>query len=248
LPVWAPHSEVMTQHSLPPQDVAYDTLRQSDRRATALIGLLSAALGLATFALIGAVPDTDDGGPRLVRFVSDHRTALLAGSIALTLSAVSGVAFFVGLWRYLRPTQHRFPLAADMGLAGSLLVFAMVGVSGGALQAEAFVAGRHGGLAPGLAEGLNAIFVSVLNLSAAPTVLLAAGFGVALLSSNLSRWLGWSLIVVGVVHAGALLSVADHGPLTPAGVFTYAAPALYTLWILAASLALLGKQKALALP
>ena len=208
----------------------------------AMTGLLSAALSLATFALIGAVPDTDDGGQRLTRFVVDHRTALLLGSITLTLSAVSGVAFFVGVWRDLRPSQQGGPLAADLGVAGSLLLFAMVGVSAGALQAEAFVAGLRGGLAPGLAQGLNAIFVSVLNLSAAPTVLLAAGFGVALLSSNPSSWLGWALIVVGVVHVGALFSIAAHGPLTPAGAFTYAAPALYTLWILTASLALLRPQ------
>jgi hypothetical protein len=147
-----------------------------------------------------------------------------------------GLVFFVGLWRQLRSEGGLAALSADAGSAGAIMLFAMVGVSAGALQAEAFVAGRHGGLAPGLAETLSATFVSAFNLSAAATVLLALGFAVPLLCGHggLGRWSGWTLLAVAVAHAGALGSVAGH-----AGLFTYAAPSLYTLWIFAASLALL---------
>ena len=107
----------------------------------------------------------------------------------------------------------------------------------GVFQAEAFVAGRHGGLAPGLAEVLRTTFVSVFNLSAAPTLLLAVGFAPPLLRGHggLGRCWGWTLLVVAVAHAGAVCSVAGRGVFTPAGLFTYVAPSLYTLWILLAS-------------
>jgi len=55
----------------------------------------------------------------------------------------------------LRSERGLAALPADAGLAGAIILFAMVGVSAGALQAEAFVAGRHGGLAPGLAEAIE---------------------------------------------------------------------------------------------
>jgi hypothetical protein len=211
------------------------------RHAIAGAGLVATAFGLATFALLGTVPDADDGGHQLTLYVTAHRTALLACSITLTLSCVFGLVFFVGLWRHLRPKRGQTALSADAGLAGAIMLFAMVGVAAGALQAEAFVAGRHGGLAPGLAQALSAMFVSVLNLSAAPTVLLAVGFAVPLQRGHggLGRWLSWALLAVAVAHIGALGSVAGHGLFTPAGLFTYAAPALYTLWILAASVTLL---------
>ena len=214
---------------------------ERQRHATAGVGLVASAFSLVTFALLGTVPDADDGGHQLTRYITDHRTALLVCSITLTLSCVFALVFFVGLWRQLRSDRGLAALSADAGLAGAIMLFAMVGVSAGALQAEAFVAGRHGGLAPGLAEAMSALFVSVFNLSAAVTVLLAVGFAAPLLCGHggFGRWSGWTLLVVAVAHVGALGSVAGHGVFTPAGLFTYAAPSLYTLWILAASLALL---------
>ena len=229
-------------NDLSPATVASDpfgAMRQ--RHAIAGAGLVATAFSLATFVLLGTVPDTDDGGNQLTLYVTGHRTALLACSITLTLSCVFGLVFFVGLWRQLRSERGLAALSADAGLAGALMLFAMVGVSAGALQAEAFVAGRLGGLAPGLAEALSATFVSIFNLSAAATILLAVGFAVPLLRGHggLGRWSGWTLLAVAVAHAGALVSVAGHGVFMPAGLFTYAAPSLYTLWIFATSLALL---------
>jgi hypothetical protein len=227
---------------LSPASVTRDPFEaKHQRQAIAGIGIAATTSSLVTFALLGTVPDTDDGGHQLTRYVTDHRAALLVCSISLTLGCVLGLAFFVGLRRQLRCQRGLAAFSADAGLAGAMMLFAMVGVSAGALQAEAFVAGRHGGLAPGLAEAMSALFVSVFNLSAAATVLLAVGFAVPLLRGHggFGRWLGWTLLAVAAAHVGALGSVAGHGVFTPAGLFTYAAPSLYTLWILAASLALL---------
>jgi hypothetical protein len=212
--------------------------RIGDRQATAVSGLAATVFGVASFVLLGTLPDTNDGGQQLTRYITDHRGALLAASITLVLSSVCGVAFFVNLWRHLRtgPLSTR---SADLGLAGSLLLFAMVATAAGSLQAAAFIAGRHGGLPPLLADGLAGVFVAVFNLSAAPTLLLAGGFGLALLRTQTRRWPGPTLLLVGACHLGALASVADTGALAPAGAFTYAAPAAYTLWILAISLSLL---------
>jgi hypothetical protein len=201
-------------------------------------GLAATVFGLASFVLLGTLPDTDDGGQRLTRYITDHRSALLAASITLVVSSVCGVAFFVNLWRHLR-AGPRSTRSADLGLAGSLLLFAMVATAAGSLQAAAFISGRHGGLPPVLADGLAGVFVAGFNLSAAPTLLLAGGFGLALLRTQTRRWPGRTLLLVGVCHLGALASVANSGALAPAGTFTYAAPAAYTLWILAVSVALL---------
>jgi hypothetical protein len=214
---------------LSPSTVTCDPFEaKQQRHAIAGIGIVTTALSLITFALLGTVPDTDDGGRQLTRYVTDHRTALLVCSISLTVSCVLGLVFFVGLWRQLRCDRGLAAVSADAGLAGAIMLFAMVGVSAGALQAEAFVAGRHGGLAPGLAEAMNAIFVSVFNLSAAATVLLAVGFAVPLLCGHggFGRWLGWTLLAIAVAHVGALGSVAADGVFAPAGLFTYAAPSL----------------------
>src|ERR1700722_13408394 len=96
-----------------------------------------------------------------------------------------GLVLFVGLWRQFRSEGGLAALSAEAGLAGAIILFAMVGVSGGGLQAEAFVTGRHGALGPGLAEALSTMFVSVFNLSVAATILLAVGFSVSLLCG---RW------------------------------------------------------------
>ena len=209
-----------------------------DRQATAVSGLAATVFGVASFALLGTLPETNDGGQRLTHYITDHRSALLAASITLVLSSVCGLAFFVNLWRHLR-AGPRSTRSADLGLAGSLLLFAMVATAAGSLQAAAFISGRHGGLPPVLADGLAGVFVAVFNLSAAPTLLLAGGFGLALLRTQTRRWPGPSLLLVGICHLGALASVANSGALAPAGTFTYAAPAAYTLWILAISVALL---------
>jgi hypothetical protein len=215
-------------------------LPAGDLRAAAVAGLIATGFNIASFALLGTLPDTDDGGLRLTRYITDHRGALLAASITLALCAVAGAVFFVGVWRHLRANRQS-SLAGDAGLAGGFLLFAVLGAAAGSLQAAAFISGREGGLEPDLASGLAGVFVSVFNLSAAPTLLLATGFGIALLRDGRHRWAGWTLLAVGICHLGALASVSNHGIFAPAGAFTYLAPALYTVWMLAVSLAFLRR-------
>lgn len=213
------------------------------KRVTAVLGLGAAVLTLVAIALLGTVPDDDDGGVKLATYYGDHRGSLLAASIILALGAAFSVGFWVGLRRLLRGDAVS-SFSADIGVGSAVMIFAMAGVGAGALQTAAFLAGRHGGLDPAMANSLGSLLLAVTNLSAAPTLLLAGGFAVAIQRTGVLRsWLATALWIVWLAHVLALASVADSGVFRPGGAMTYLGPILYLLWLVAAPVALLRRAR-----
>jgi hypothetical protein len=210
---------------------------------TAWLGLSAAATTLVAIALVGTLPDDDDGGVTLAKFYVDHRGALLAASILLALSGALSIGFWAGLRRLLRGDSMS-SLLADIGLGSAVMIFAMGGVGAGAAQVGALLAGRHGGLDPATADMLTSLLAALTNLSAAPTLLLCAAFGIAIRRTGaLPSWLATTLFIVGVAHVLALVSVADSGAFRPGGLMTYVGPILYLLWLIAAPVALLRHRR-----
>jgi hypothetical protein len=209
-------------------------------RSTGALGVAYGVVSIAMFALLGKVPDVGGAGSLASGYFSDHRGALLAASILLVLAGSLSVAFFAALRRLVAwggPSP-----SADVGMFGALLVFAMAGVAAGALQCGALLAGA-GGLDPSRAGLLEALVVAIVNLSAGPTLILAAGFGLALRrSEGLGQWASWSLFAVGFAHLGALASVAHRGPLAPGAALSYLGPVLFLLWVVAVGAALISRS------
>jgi hypothetical protein len=197
-------------------------------RSTGALGVAYGVVSIAMFALLGKVPDVGGAGCLASGYFSDHRGALLAASILLVLAGSLSVAFFAGLRRLVAwggPSP-----SADVGMFGALLVFAMAGVAAGALD-------------PSRAGLLEALVVAIVNLSAGPTLILAAGFGLALRrSEGLGQWASWSLFAVGFAHLGALASVAHRGLLAPGAALSYLGPVLFLLWVVAVGTALISRS------
>lgn len=220
-----------------------DAVRSDMRRVTAVLGLAAAGLLVVGIALLGTFPDDDDGGVKLARYYGDHRGSILAASILLVLGAAASVGFWLGL-RGLLKGDGVASLAADIGAGSAVMIFAMAGAAAGAIQTAALLSELHGGLEPSMANTLTLLLTTVTNLSAAPTLLLAAGFAVAMQrTAVVGSWLATALWVVGGAHVLALVSVASSGAFRPGGAMTYLAPVLYLLWLIAAPITLLRQRQ-----
>lgn len=215
-------------------------VHQTVRRATGAMGVAYAAASTAMFALLGKVPDVGSSGGGARHYFAAHAGGLLAASISLVVASALSVAFFAGLRRLL-DGGGQSGVAADIGLASAVLVFAMAGVAAGALEAGSLLA-RAQALGPSEARLVVALVVGTVNLSAGPTLTLAAGFGLALRNSDqMPRWASWSFLGVGLAHLGALGSVAPRGPLVPGGALSYFGPVLFLIWVSAVSVVLLRR-------
>lgn len=212
------------------------------KRLTAWLGLAAAVTLVAGTGLLGAIPDKDDGGVRLSQYFGDHRGALVAASIVIAVTSALNVAFWLGL-RRLTVNEDVGRVAGDVGVASVLLAFAMFAVGAAALQTGALLAGRQGGLEPAMASSLVLLFTAATNLGSAPTVLLGLAFALVLWRSDLlPRWFAPALAVAGAAHVLALLAVTDPGTMfSPGGAMPYIGPALYTMWVLVASITLLRR-------
>ena len=218
-------------------------MRRGERRAVGVLAVVSFAVNVGVFALfLGQLPGVTASSPaHMAAWITDHRGRVLVGGVLLAIGWAASVGFLAGLRRLLREER----LAADVGLASALVLFAVVAVGGVAVQAAALLAGTSGGLRPETAQLLVAVLVVAFAVSAAPTLLLAAAYAMAIRRTGaLPRWAAYGLVVVGVVHVGALLAVAQHGALAPNGVFAVAAPTLYELWQLSVGVALLRSTRA----
>jgi hypothetical protein len=213
----------------------------TDRRLTGLFGIVSAALSGASFLFVLDAPKLGTGAAdQLGAWLIDNRAGLLASSILGILGITASLAFLTGLRGLLRDAEGGRSLLADLGLVSAVLLFAVVAVGIVALQAGALLAQSDAGTSTDLARLASASLLASFAVSAGPTLLLAGCYGAIILRTRaIPAWLGWALLFVGLVHVGALVSVARTGVLAPEGLFALGAPILYEAWQVVTAVVLL---------
>jgi hypothetical protein len=212
-----------------------------DRRRTAALGLLSTALNTAALALFGVPPKVGTASNQeFAVWITDHRATVLAASVIFTLAWTCSLGFLTGLRTILREAEDGRSLLADVGLSAAVALFAVVGVGAVAPATAAVLAGSAGGVTPEVAHFAIAALLVTFALSAGPTLLLVGAFATAMLRTRaVPAWAGWGLVAVGVIHIGALVSVARTGVFAPEGLFAIGAPSAFEAWQALTALAIL---------
>ena len=210
---------------------------QSERRLTALAGILGVILLVAGQVLVLDAPTIDSSASEIRTWAADNSSLLFTAVFLLAAGFTIQLVFWVGFRQSLRGSIPGTGLLSAAGLFGAALVTA-VGLAGFASSAVlAFDASRIGDDSARLLNDLT--FISV-NLSSIATALALGAFAAAILRGRaMPAWLGWSAAVIAVVHLVAGGAFARSGVFSPQGIGIYLAPVLYYLWVAAASILLL---------
>lgn len=213
----------------------------AERRIAGGLAVASTVCNTAVLALIGSPPKVGSvSNGDVARWLFDHRGAALGAAVLATLAVTASLGFFAGL----RGLVGRGAALGDAGLVAAALTFAIVAVGAVALGTGGLLMSSAAKPSPEFAHAVMATLFMTFALSAAPTLLLVGAFAPLLLRSDeVPRWVGWGFVGVGVVHVGALVSVARTGWLSPQGLFAIGAPVLYEAWQLLTGLALLRPGK-----
>jgi hypothetical protein len=131
-------------------------------------------------------------------------------------------------------------LLATVGYGSFLIVLAMALVAVALAQVQAFAA-LDG--SPDTVRTLHEARIVVANLSAAPTIVSATAFAVAMVRTAFpARWLGWGSALVALAHAPELFALSRTGALSPTGGLAQLGPLVFLLWVLCVSVTLLFER------
>jgi hypothetical protein len=183
-----------------------------------LSGLLFVAFAVATFAVVGGMPDAKkDSAREIVAYYQDHGGAAW-GSVFLTVIGCVALVFFCG---YLRSVLDGEVLPT-VAFAGGVIL-----TTGLAIDATLVVTlmETHSHIDPAAVQALSALFNNdyIPFVLGATLILSASGLAIVRNRTPLPRWLGWVGVVLGVLG------------LTPAGFVTFLGGGV---WILVASVLL----------
>ena len=190
-----------------------------------LSGVAAVILIVAGAAAAGSTPREDAPVSDLVAFYTAHDTGQVASGVLLSLGALLFLIFsaeFVSVLRRAAPADSQ--VWAVLCFGGSVLFVVGLTIAAGI---SVFIGNVAGDLEPPALQALHeASLVVVFPWSiGASAFLLGAGAGV-LQYQALSRWLGWTAVVLGVVAAipsHVLGGVLDHigvVPIAGLGVWT----------------------------
>jgi hypothetical protein len=186
-----------------------------------LLGIASVALIVAAFLVGGETPDANDSAAKVIDFYKDNDSQQIWASLLLAYGAVFLVLFAAVLRSAMRPREggsgavSALIPAGGVMLALGMLLFAGITFTLGDLADD---------LDPVAAQALNALNGDLFIPLAAGVWLFNLATGITVLRTGvLPRWLGWAMIVIGIVG------------MTPAGFFAFL---LTGIWILIASVLL----------
>ena len=210
---------------------------QSERRLTALAGILGVILLVVGQALVLDAPTIDSSASEIRTWSADNSSLVFTAVFLLAVGFTIQLVLWVGLRESLRGSIPGTGLLSAAGLFGAALVTA-VGLAGFASSAVlAFDASRIG---DDSARVLNDLAFISVNLSSIATALALGAFAAAILRGRaMPAWLGWAAGVTAVVHLVAGGAFARSGVFSPQRIGIYLAPVLYYLWVAAASILLL---------
>jgi hypothetical protein len=178
----------------------------SDRvtRVLPLSGVVFAVLAMAGNLTIGDFPDPDTPISKLTAYYANHHTQVGRGGLLLGYSTVFLALFGAALWARARRT-------ASPVIAGALLLgTAMAAVSGLTSADSYYTLGQIGGKSETAPAALQSWHIagSVGGSGADSIVLLLALAAAGVLARALPRWLGWSALVLAVMHFTPLAFLA----------------------------------------
>ncbi|HST15409.1 MAG TPA: hypothetical protein VLJ44_11230 [Gaiellaceae bacterium] len=181
-------------------------------RFAPLTGVVYALLTLFAFGTASGAPSSSASGMKVIAFYESHRTSARVSDL-LWMLAFAFLVLFAGT---LRSHLRRKPSAE--ALSSVVLAGAAVFAAGAVIyfDFDFALAAVPSHLAPAAAQALNVLALNMQLAASAGGLVFGLTAGLAILRGDtLPNWLGWSVIVIGLIAA------------TPAFIF---ALVLFALW------------------
>ena len=170
-------------------------MSDSLRRLAPLTGIVFAVLLVVTFAS-PSTPGVHDTGAEVIAHYNKHHSAHLIGDLAGGVGVVFFLFFISSLRSFFRDKEGADGLSRT-AFAGGILI-----AVGGALFTSVDVAlidARHD-ITPQAAQALNVLNNDIFFPFEIGLVVFALCTGLAIIASGaLPKWLGWVMVVIGVV-------------------------------------------------
>ena len=194
-------------------------------RVGAASGLVALVFGGVGGALERGWPSATDPGA-VADFVSAHRVAILAQSMAFLLSAALIICFFSGLRSFVARSEGESEPACN-AMFGASLVWASLQMIAQSFQVGVAMAPAGG--APSVLLWFMSAAFSISNL---PLAIALSVFAAIARQGSFPSWLWW--ISAAAACAEFLLfvgTVLESGPLGPNGWLTYTLYPVFLVWL-----------------
>jgi len=165
------------------------------RRLAPLTGIVFAALLVVTFST-PSTPDVHDTGQQVIQHYNDHKSAHLIGDITGGVAVVFFLFFISALRSFFKDKEGADGLSMA-AFAGGILI----AVGGGLFTSldVALIDARHD-ISPQAVQALNVLSNDIFFPFEIGLIVFALCTGLAIIASGaLPKWLGWVMVVIGVV-------------------------------------------------
>ena len=165
------------------------------RRLAPLTGIVFAALLVVTFTT-PSTPDVHDTGQQVIQHYNDHKSAHLIGDLTGGVAVVFFLFFISALRSFFKDKEGADGLSMA-AFAGGILI----AVGGGLFTSldVALIDARHD-ISPQAVQALNVLSNDIFFPFEIGLIVFALCTGLAIIASGaLPKWLGWVMVVIGVV-------------------------------------------------
>lgn len=165
------------------------------RRLAPLTGIVFAVLLAVTFST-PSTPDVHDTGQQVIQHYNDHKSAHLLGDITGGVAVVFFLFFISALRSFFKDKEGADGLSMA-AFAGGILI----AVGGGLFTSldVALIDARHD-ISPQAVQALNVLSNDIFFPFEIGLIVFALCTGLAIIASGaLPKWLGWVMVVIGVV-------------------------------------------------
>jgi hypothetical protein len=165
------------------------------RRLAPLTGIVFAVLLAVTFTT-PSTPDVHDTGQQVIQHYNDHKSAHLIGDITGGVAVVFFLFFISALRSFFKDKEGADGLSMA-AFAGGILI----AVGGGLFTSldVALIDARHD-ISPQAVQALNVLSNDIFFPFEIGLIVFALSIGLAIIASGaLPKWLGWIMVVIGVV-------------------------------------------------
>jgi len=165
------------------------------RRLAPLTGIVFAVLLAVTFTS-PSTPDVHDTGQQVIQHYNDHKSAHLLGDITGGVAVVFFLFFISALRSFFKDKEGADGLSMA-AFAGGILI----AVGGGLFTSldVALIDARHD-ISPQAVQALNVLSNDIFFPFEIGLIVFALCTGLAIIASGaLPKWLGWVMVVIGVV-------------------------------------------------
>ncbi|HET9119691.1 MAG TPA: hypothetical protein VFN72_04100 [Solirubrobacterales bacterium] len=166
------------------------------RRLAPLTGIPFAILLVVTFTT-PSTPDVPDTGVQVINHYNDHHGAHLLGDIAGGIAVVFFLFFISSLRSYFKGREGGADGLSMAAFAGGILI----AVGGGLFTSlDVALIDARNDITPQAAQALNVLSNDIFFPFEIGLIVFALSIGLAIIASGaLPRWLGWVMVVIGVV-------------------------------------------------